>query len=681
MNKLYTLTILSLVLAFAAAAQDTANAPNGKLRHVMTPEEALRKGEIGRSFVETNPPVAPIRNVAEFDRMQGALVRYPFGIPILLIKEMATGVKVTTIVASTSQKNTVIAQYVANGVDTSHCNFLIAPTDTYWTRDYGPWFESDSSNQVGIVDFPYNRPRPNDDEIPKKVATMLGIPWFGMNVIHTGGNYMTTGYGSSSSTQLVWEENPTQTHTQIAQKMHNYLGVENYYVRPDPNGTYIDHIDCWGKFLGPDKILIRKVPSSHAQYSLIEAAAAFWATTNCSFGYPYKVYRVNTPQDQPYTNSLILNNKALVPIMNSVWDDSALAVYQAAMPGYQVIGFTENPSAPWESTDALHCRVMGLADLGILFVKHNPIWGPQPCEMNYMINADIIACSDSAVKSDSVLIWYRVNNGSFQAIHMTNTSANHYSGMIPAQPAGSTVKYYISAADRSNRRATAPFIGAADPYIFTTVHTNITAAPDTLWFITEDDAWTGRFTRLHNYMTTAISLTGIQQGSEGDWPCYVDSMSVTSFPHLMNPGDSEYVHVRIPLPVNRAHATQYLVDSLRYTTTSGTQHLVVMINTDLLSGINKNPGTTVLRNSYPNPFSTVTTIPLEIRQRGRVTLEILDIRGSLVKTLVSGVFDPGTSMVQWDGTDAGGKKLPGGVYLYRLTTENKVETNRMVLIR
>ena len=115
-------------------------------------EEALRKGEIGRSFVETNPPVAPIRNVAEFDRMQGALVRYPFGIPILLIKEMATGVKVTTIVASTSQKNTVIAQYVANGVDTSHCNFLIAPTDTYWTRDYGPWFESDSSNQVGIVD-------------------------------------------------------------------------------------------------------------------------------------------------------------------------------------------------------------------------------------------------------------------------------------------------------------------------------------------------------------------------------------------------------------------------------------------------------------------------------------------------------------------------------------------------
>ena len=288
MKNLFLLIIPILFLTTKGVAQAQINPPGGKLRHVMTPDELLRKGEIGKYFVETAPPAAPIRNVAEFDRMQGALIAYPFGIPILLIKEMATQIKVTTIVASNAQKNTVINQYIANGVDTSHCNFLIAPTDTYWTRDYGPWFESDSNNQIGIVDFPYNRPRPNDDEIPKKVATMLGIPWFGMNLIHTGGNYMTSGYGSSSSTELVWEENPTQTHLQVAQKVHDYLGVENYFVRPDPNGTYIDHIDCWGKFLGPDKVLIRKVPPSHSRYVMIEAAAAFWTATNCSYGYPYK---------------------------------------------------------------------------------------------------------------------------------------------------------------------------------------------------------------------------------------------------------------------------------------------------------------------------------------------------------------------------------------------------------
>jgi len=570
MKQPFTLIILVLILSFAARAQDNTNVPTSILRHEMTPEELLRKGEIGRGFVETNPPFAPVRNVAEFGRMQGALVRYPFGIPILLIKEMATDIMVTTIVASTSQKNTVINQYVANGIDTSHCNFLIAPTDSYWTRDYGPWFESDSSNQIGIIDFPYNRPRPNDDEIPKKVATMLGIPWFGMNLIHTGGNYMTNDYGISSSTQLVWEENPTLTHVQVAQKVHDYLGIENYFVRPDPNGTYIDHIDCWGKFLGPDKILIRKVSPSHSRYSAIEAAAAFWTTTNCSYGYPYKVYRVNTQQDQPYTNSVILNNKVLVPIMNSSWDDSALAIYQSAMPGYEVIGFVGNPSTPWESTDALHCRVMGIADLGILFVEHNPIWGTQSCEVNYVINADIIACSDSAVKSDSVLIWYKVNNGNFQAVNMNNTSANHYTGMIPMQPAGSTVKYYISAADKSNRRATTPFIGSADPFVFTTA---------------------------------------------------------------------------------------------------------------LLSGMGEIAETSGLGNSYPNPFSSITFIPLEIKQPGLVTLEILDIRGSRIKTLVSKMFEPGTSTLQWDGTDANGNKLPGGIYLYRLTSENSIETKRLIFIK
>jgi agmatine deiminase len=367
MNKFYFLFSVIYFLSFTISGQEI-NEP-WKLGHWLSPEEMLLKPEIGRSFVETPPPIAPVRNVAEFDYMQGALVRYPFGIPIAIIKEMAEDIKVTTIVASNSQKNTVIQQYVNNGVDTSHCNFLIAPSDSYWTRDYGPWFESDSSNNIGIVDFPYNRPRPNDDEIPKKVADMLGIPWFGMNLIHTGGNYMTSGLGISSSTTLVWEENPTLSHDQVALKVHDYLGIENYLVEQDPNGTYIDHIDCWGKFLAPDKILIRKVPPSHSRYAAIEATAAFYAGQTCSYGYNYRVYRVNTPQDQPYTNSVILNNKVLVPIMNSSWDDSAIQAYQDAMPGYEIIGFIGNPSAPWVSTDALHCRVMGIADIGLLYIN------------------------------------------------------------------------------------------------------------------------------------------------------------------------------------------------------------------------------------------------------------------------------------------------------------------------
>ena len=162
---------------------------------------------------------ASIRQPAEFEPMQGVLIRYPFGISYNVIKEMAEDVNVVTIVASVSEKNTVLSSYQSQGVDTSHCSFLIAPTDTYWTRDYGPWFIVNEDDQQGVVDFTYNRPRPNDDQIPTVYANNQSIPVYDMPLVATGGNYMTDGQGISVSTTLIWEENTGYTHEQIDQML------------------------------------------------------------------------------------------------------------------------------------------------------------------------------------------------------------------------------------------------------------------------------------------------------------------------------------------------------------------------------------------------------------------------------------------------------------------------------
>jgi hypothetical protein len=83
----------------------------------------------------------PVRQPAEFDEpMEGVLIRYPFGIDFDLIAEMSEDVEVVTIVSSESQKNIVENLYQSNGVNTDHTSYLIAPSDSYWTRDYGPWF-------------------------------------------------------------------------------------------------------------------------------------------------------------------------------------------------------------------------------------------------------------------------------------------------------------------------------------------------------------------------------------------------------------------------------------------------------------------------------------------------------------------------------------------------------------
>ncbi len=681
MKPFSLLLVCLLLFSGILAAQDTVVKAPYRLTHEMSPEELLHKSEIGKTFVETNPPAGPVRNVEEFGRMQGALVRYPFGIPISLIKEMAANVTLTTIVANTSQQTTVLNLYASNGVDTSHCNFLIAPTDSYWTRDYGPWFESDSSNHIGIIDFPYNRPRPNDDEIPKRVAEMLGIQWYGMNLISTGGDYMTDGMGVAASTELIWNENPTLSHDQVALKVHDYLGIENFQVVPDPNiNTTIDHIDCWGKFLAPDKILIRKVDPSNACYTALESAASYWATQTCSYGYNYKVYRVMTPNDEPYSNSVILNSKVLIPFMNSNWDDSAKAAYEAAMPGYTVTGFLAQSSTPWLSTDALHCRVMGIADIGLLYIKHIPLSGTQPCDMNYVINADLIVCSGSVVKPDSVLIWYRVNNGSYQAVHMSNTSANHYKGIIPRQPAGSTVNYYLFAADQSDRRETAPFIGAADPFTFMTDYTNIVPVPDTLWFITPTDALGGKVTHLHNYMVSAVELQDVQMYS-GGWPMwYVDSITTHTFPYDVNPGDSVYIRVRMDLPTDRYTGT-FIIDTLNYTTSLGPRLVILMINPQLLGGIGEPGKAGLLGNNFPNPFPAATSIPFRLPLQENTELGIYDLDGKLVRLIFSGPLGEGDHVFTWDGTANTGNKVAPGIYLYRLTTDKEVAVKRMILIR
>jgi agmatine deiminase len=405
---------------------------------------------------------ATIRQPAEFEPMQGVLIRYPFGISYEVIKEMAEDVNVVTIVASVSEQNTVQSQYQSHGVNTSQCTYLIAPTDTYWTRDYGPWFIINQDGAQGIVDFTYNRPRPNDDQIPTRFGNSYSIPVYNMPLVATGGNYMTDGQGIAISTDLIWEENAGYTHEQINQIVNQYLGITTYHVVPDVNGEYIKHIDCWGKYLSPDTILIREVPVGDSQYDEIEAAVDYFESQSSCYGTSYHVVRVYTPNDEPYTNSLILNNKVFVPITGSQWDDEAIASYQAAMPGYEVLGFTGS----WESTDALHCRAMGITDRYMLYIEHTPLTGYQTGETGYEIQALIHPYSEQNLIASSTGVYWNVNNGSWNFVQMTPEGNDMYSAMIPPQVNGSVVSYYIHAEDTSGRAENHPYIGAADAYSF-----------------------------------------------------------------------------------------------------------------------------------------------------------------------------------------------------------------------
>ena len=371
------LSIFTLLLLMAATMQAQEKKPDWMRWHYLSEEEMHDKSR-GMNFVETDPPTGEPRFVAEFEPMQGVMIRYPLGIPTSLVALLSNNCMVYCIV-SNSQQNSAQYDFQNAGVNMDNVTFVNAPSDSYWVRDYGPWYIFEDRNPA-IVDNIYNRPRPNDDNMSQVFANFWQIPMYGMRLEHTGGNMMEDGRGHGVSDDLVFQENLQDygiDEATVRQRMNDYLGINPYHVTIDPQGDYIAHVDCWGKYLAPDKILIAQLPESNPRYQYYEQVAEYFETTNCCWGYPYRVYRVFEPGGYtlaPYTNSLILNKTVYVPLgTNSTYNNDALAVYQEAMPGYEIVGVTNNGYTGWENTDALHCRTRGVMDFHMLSCTAAPV--------------------------------------------------------------------------------------------------------------------------------------------------------------------------------------------------------------------------------------------------------------------------------------------------------------------
>ncbi|MAV58571.1 MAG: peptidylarginine deiminase [Candidatus Marinimicrobia bacterium] len=420
-----------------------------------TPQEWLNRHTIEDMSRSTDPPEGPVRNIAEYERMQGMLIRYPLGLTTAIIREIAEDITVYCLV-SNSQQNAAFNTLNNADVNMNNVEFILGSTDSYWTRDYGPWWVVDGNKNVGVVDFTYNRPRPNDNNAPYKLSEYLSTPYFSADVIHCGGNYMTDGYGTSASTTLVYEENSISINA-LDQIMFDYYGVSQYDVVDDPNNEYIDHIDCWGKYLSPSKLLIREVAQSHPQYDEIENVVDYFENQLNSFGEPWEIFRVYTQNDQPYTNSTIINDKVLVPITGSSWDDDALEVYQNALPGYEILGFTGN----WFSTDALHCRTKGIPDLNMLQIFHNPINDQILPQNDYEVLATIDDLSDEGLIVEELYIgWKNSEMNDYEIIYFTpGNNTDEYIANIPNQINDTEIHYFLHAVDNTGREEYLPMAG------------------------------------------------------------------------------------------------------------------------------------------------------------------------------------------------------------------------------
>ena len=80
--------------------------------------------------------------------------------------------------------------------------------------------------------------------------------------------------------------------------------------------------------------------------------------------------------------------------------------------------------------------------------------------------------------------------------------------------------------------------------------------------------------------------------------------------------------------------------------------------------------------NFPNPFNPVLTINIEIAETSQVLLDIFDLSGKWVKTLMKGKANAGTHRQSWDGS-----QMPSGVYFIRLQTESEIITQKVILLK
>ena len=98
------------------------------------------------------------------------------------------------------------------------------------------------------------------------------------------------------------------------------------------------------------------------------------------------------------------------------------------------------------------------------------------------------------------------------------------------------------------------------------------------------------------------------------------------------------------------------------------------------SGRSPLPQGFALGQNYPNPFNPSTIIPYQLPASGQVRLEVFNVLGQRIATLVDGQRSAGFHTATWNATDVAGRAVGAGVYIYRLSGDEVTLTRRMVLI-
>ncbi len=93
------------------------------------------------------------------------------------------------------------------------------------------------------------------------------------------------------------------------------------------------------------------------------------------------------------------------------------------------------------------------------------------------------------------------------------------------------------------------------------------------------------------------------------------------------------------------------------------------------------PASLSISQNYPNPFNPTTTISFDLPTSGIARLDVLNVLGQVVATLIDAKLDAGHHSAQWNGHNSGGESVSSGVYFYRLSCSGSTVTRKMMIVK
>jgi agmatine deiminase len=488
--KIYSLfisAIASLVLSSTLLAQQTQGwAHDIRVEERNYVERVGFERQLSRG-ITTPPEYSYLRTSAEWEEIEVLTIAWE-GFSCILKQIVAASVSECRVVVFTenpsSTSNYLLSGTCGGAISLDNVDIVEADLNSIWIRDYGANTVYGSLNDDRIlVDWMYNRPRPDDDVIPDVLAAHMGIEIYSTtaaptDLMNTGGNFMTDGFGTAFESELIIDENqggttwwtsfPDHSVEEIESILHDFMGINTLITMPTLPYDGIHHIDMHMKLLDESTLLISEYPDGVADGPQINANMDYVLSNYTTrWGTPFEVIRIPSPPEEnygypdqggwyeTYSNAVFVNNKILLPTYYEQYDTTAIRIWEDAMPGYEIVGIDCDGSDPIISlSGAIHCITHSVGVEDPLIISHLPLPDTENTTEPYYVGALI----SHRTSIEQATLYYALNpEGPWTTVGMqTEGFSQNMAADIPAQPEGTDVYYYIEAQAFSGKVGTRP---------------------------------------------------------------------------------------------------------------------------------------------------------------------------------------------------------------------------------